>query len=87
MLARHDSSAAVVRFRTDRADGLATAHGLKTLTDKAAFFNITRFTYKRVTGGHARPGEEFIAAVLTSPAAAKYPAVVTFENLFEVVAL
>ena len=85
MLARQGSAPAVIRFRSDRAEELAAAHGLKTLTEKAAFFNITRFTYNRVLEGDARPGEEFIAAVLSSPAALAFPDEVTFDKIFVVV--
>lgn len=75
-----------VLFRKDQAQEIAAAHGLKTLTEQAAFYNVSRYVYARVLKGEARPGEEFIGAVLTSEAARQYPDRVTFDGLFEAVA-
>lgn len=75
-----------VQFQKDRATEIAVGHGLTSKTDQAAFFNVSRSVWSRVLRNKARVGEEFIAAVLTSDAARKYPDQVTFDGLFKVAA-
>ena len=78
------------RLRLTRAKEIAALEGLTTATDLSAFYGVTQSNWSRVTGDGKRktePGNQFIAAVLSSPAAQKYPALVTFDNLFEVVSI
>lgn len=76
-----------MRFRADRAAKLAAEAGWHTDTERAAFFGVTQSNWSRVMSTATDPGALFIAAVLTSPAAADYPEQVSFAELFEVVSL
>jgi hypothetical protein len=77
------------KLRLSRAKEIAALEGLTTQVDLSAFYGVTQSQWSRVTNPtgkrKAEPGAGFIAAVLSSPAAQKYPALVTFDNLFEVV--
>lgn len=75
----------VIRFRVDVADAIAAKKGLTTTVEKAAFFGLNRHSHwTQITSGTHKPGEGFIARVLSSPAKDEFPDEVTFDNLFEV---
>lgn len=77
-----------VRFRVAKANEIAARAGRAgTESEKAAFFGVTQSNWSRATssGDNATdPGALFIAAVLSSEAAEKFPDEVTFDGLFEV---
>ena len=83
MLGRKAPPRVRVRFKVERANEITEARGLLRIQDKAAFFGTSPSSYSRVINGVAKPGEDFIAAVLASQPGDPD---ITFESLFEVVA-
>ncbi len=74
-----------VQFRAERAAEIALTHADAVhIFEQAKFYGVHPSTYSRVIGGVTKPGEEFIAAVLSS-----HPELdeVSWDDLFEVVEL
>jgi DNA transposition AAA+ family ATPase len=74
-----DSMAATIRLRTSQFEKFCKIKGWKTQADKARGLKVTEPTVGRIVNGDRKPGEQFIAAVLSA-----FPEL-DFGDLFEVI--